>query len=166
MDRAELRLKNVRRTGDVLPNGDRLDSCGLTEGIEKIVDATNWKQKQALGDSRGIGIGTSAMFNGKITGVEITRELDSHENTFLHDTYSHLNEEQMNELLKILSYIHTGEMVPFYIMRYGFYEGHTSYRADPIAISFIFGLRSIEEIVNAFKGNLYDILTDHFIGPR
>ena len=36
--------------------------------------------------------------------------------------------------------------VPFYIMRYGFYEGHTSYRADPIAIACIFGLRSLQQI--------------------
>ena len=36
-----------------------------------------------------------------------------------------------------------------YIMCYGFYEGHTEYRTDPIAIVFIFGLRSIEEIEDA-----------------
>ena len=110
-----------------------------------------------------------SIFNDGILGMwqfEITRELDSYEKTFLNDKYSHLDAEQMNELLKKLSYIHTGEMVPFYIMRYGFYEGHTSYRADPIAISFIFGSRSIEEIENAFIGNLYKILTDHFSGKN
>jgi hypothetical protein len=53
-------------------------------------------------------------------------------------------------------------MVPFYIMRYGFYEGHTDYRADPIAISLIFGLRSLEKIELAFEGNLYKSLTEHF----
>jgi hypothetical protein len=40
----------------------------------------------------------------------------------------------------------SGEMHPFYIWRYGFYEGHTAWRSDPIAIAFIFGLKSIEEI--------------------
>ncbi|MCD4664779.1 MAG: hypothetical protein K8R68_05855 [Bacteroidales bacterium] len=98
-----------------------------------------------------------SIFNDGILGMwqfEITKELDPNEKNFLNDKYSHLDAKQMNELQKKLSYIHTGEMVPFYIMRYGFYEGHTSYRADPIAISFIFGLRSIEEIENAFKGKL------------
>jgi len=53
-------------------------------------------------------------------------------------------------------------MAPYYIMRYGFYEGHTDYRADPIAIAFIFGMKSIEEIEKAFEGNLYIALTEHF----
>jgi len=53
-------------------------------------------------------------------------------------------------------------MLPYYIMRYGFYEGHTDYRADPIAIAFIFGMRSLEEIEAAFEGRLYEVLTQHF----
>ena len=72
------------------------------------------------------------------------------------------NEEQMENLIKKLSHILMGEMEPYYVMRYGFYEGHTSYRADPIAIAFIFGLKSLEEIENAFQGNLYRALTKHF----
>jgi len=68
----------------------------------------------------------------------------------------------MTDLEKKLSSIHFSEMVPFYIMGYGFYEGHTSYRADPIAISFIFGLRNIVELEKAFKGKLYITLTNHF----
>ena len=53
-------------------------------------------------------------------------------------------------------------MEPYYVMRYGFYEGHTSYRADPIAISFIFGLRTLTQLETAFKGKLYTTLTCHF----
>jgi len=68
----------------------------------------------------------------------------------------------MKTLIKKLSGIHFGEMGPYYIMRYGFYEGHSEYRADPIAISFIFGLRSLEEIEQFFTGNLYNSLTGHF----
>jgi hypothetical protein len=64
----------------------------------------------------------------------------------------------MARLIKKLSDIHTAEMAPYYIMRYGFYEGHTDYRADPIAIAFIFGLRSLDEIESVFKGKLYKIL--------
>ena len=33
-------------------------------------------------------------------------------------------------------------MVPYYVMRYGFYEGHTGYRADPPCY-----LQSVREIV-------------------
>ena len=57
-------------------------------------------------------------------------------------------------MVAALSSFHTGEMVPYYIMRYGFYEGHTGYRAEPIAIAFIFGLKSLEQIESAFEGRL------------
>lgn len=68
MDPAELRLKNVRKTGDVLPNGDRLDSCGLTTGIDRAVKATKWKEKRGRGRTnyRGIGMGLAAMFSGSM----------------------------------------------------------------------------------------------------
>ena len=53
-------------------------------------------------------------------------------------------------------------MIPYYVMRYGFYEGHSEYRADPIAISLIFGYKSIEEIGTCFPGNLYQVLNNDF----
>jgi len=62
-----------------------------------------------------------------------------------------------------LTHIHTAEMEPYYIMRYGFYEGQASYRVDPVAIAFIFGLKSIEEIEEAFAGSLHQTLTRHFV---
>ena len=106
-----------------------------------------------------------SIFNDEILGyyrINIWREFSQEEKAFLDKKYSNLNAEQMSELVKKLSHIHTGEMVPYYIMRYGFYEGHTDYRTDPIAISFIFGLRSLEDIEIAFTGNLYNTLTEHF----
>ncbi len=69
----------------------------------------------------------------------------------------------MNELRKKISHIHTGEMAPYYIMRYGFYEGHTAWRADPIAISFVFGIKSIFEIDRLLDENLYSSLIRHYI---
>jgi hypothetical protein len=54
-------------------------------------------------------------------------------------------------------------MLPFYIMRYGFYEGHIAYRADPIAIAVIFGFKSIMDIDSIFNNNLFDVLDHHFI---
>lgn len=106
-----------------------------------------------------------SIFNDEILGywqIEIWRELDEDEKSFLSTKYLNLTKEEMAAMIKKLSHIHTGEMVPYYIMRYGFYEGHTGYRADPIAISFIFGLKDIEEIENCFKSNLYQNLTKNF----
>jgi hypothetical protein len=106
-----------------------------------------------------------SIFDDEILGywqIEMWRDLDKEEKAFLSREYSNLTDEENAQLIKKLSFIHTGEMVPYYIMRYGFYEGHTSYRADPIAIASIFGLRSLDEIEMAFKGNLYETLTNHF----
>jgi hypothetical protein len=52
-------------------------------------------------------------------------------------------------------------MAPYYIMRYGFYEGHTAYRCDPVAIAYLFGLRALEQIETAFPGRLHRVLLDH-----
>jgi hypothetical protein len=106
-----------------------------------------------------------SLFEDEVLGkfqFEVWRELEPGDKAFLCEKYSHLSEEQMKELIKKLSYIHTGEMVPYYIMRYGFYEGHTDYRADPIAIAWIFGLKDLKEIDAALEGRLYEALTRHF----
>jgi CO/xanthine dehydrogenase Mo-binding subunit len=68
VDPAELRLKNVRKTGDILPNGDRLDSCGLSIGIKRAVAATKWKAKRGKGrgNYKGIGMALTAMFSGSM----------------------------------------------------------------------------------------------------
>lgn len=121
--------------------------------------------KKILLEAHGTRGFQESIFDDEIRGnfqMNILRELDGHEKEFLNKKYSNLNEEQMEELVKKLSYFHTGEMVPYYVMRYGFYEGHTDYRADPIVIAFIFGLKSLEEIESIFNGNLYEVLTTHF----
>jgi 4-hydroxybenzoyl-CoA reductase subunit alpha len=64
IDPLELRLKNLRRKGDVLPNGDRLDSYGLPECLRQAAEASGWKQKWGKQTNRGIGIGTGSMFSG------------------------------------------------------------------------------------------------------
>lgn len=61
-----------------------------------------------------------------------------------------------------LSHIQISEMVPFYIMRYGFYEGHTAFRADPPAIATIFGLKPVSDIDSLFNDELYKVLNQHF----
>ncbi len=109
--------------------------------------------------------GQESIFNDGITGalaITIRRELDQKEKDFLDAKYAHLSEEQRNNLKDSLSRIFTGEMEAFYIMRYGFYEGHTDWRTDPLAIASVFGLKSIEEIEKAFPGKIYTTLTEHF----
>ncbi len=108
-----------------------------------------------------------SIFNDDVLGyyeLRMWRDLEPEEERYLHETYSDLGEERLSDLIQMLSSIHTGEMVPFYIMRYGFYEGHAGYRADPIAIASVFGLMSIPEIDHALGGSLYDRLTDHYTG--
>lgn len=106
-----------------------------------------------------------SIFDDEIYGgyhLNFKRDLEDTELAFLKEKYSKLNSEQQADLIHKLSNIHTGEMEPYYIMRYGFYEGHTEYRTDPITLAFIFGLKTIEEIENAFPGKLHETLTAHF----
>jgi CO/xanthine dehydrogenase Mo-binding subunit len=62
MDPAEVRLKNATRVGDVTIHGWKVQSCGLTECIQKATEAASWKAKRRLhetGDAtkrRGIGM--------------------------------------------------------------------------------------------------------------
>jgi len=107
---------------------------------------------------------TGTIFNDGILGmftIRIRRDLETHEEAFLRHKYGQMTADRFMELTRSLSQIRMGEMMAYYIQRYGFYEGHTGWRADPIAISFIFGLRTIEEIDRAFEGDLYEVLTAH-----
>ena len=106
-----------------------------------------------------------SIFQDEIQGrfdIDVQRTLTAAERSFLRGQYPHLSDTQMVELEERMTHLHFSEMVPYYIMRYGFYEGHTSYRADPIAIACIFKLKSVEEIENAFRGTLYRTLFSHF----
>jgi len=124
----------------------------------------NGHEVELMSASYGKGWQTSIFDDGNLGmwQIEVQRQLLPEEEAYLTEHYAGLDAEQMDELITCLSYIHTGEMVPFYIMRYGFYEGHTSYRADPIAIAFVFGLRSLEELDAAFAGDLSSVLAAHF----
>ncbi len=107
-----------------------------------------------------------SIFNDEIQGayhLEMWRELSAEEEKMLREAYPGLGEEKKAEMRRTLSHIHTGEMVPYYAMWYGFYEGHSGFRADPIALAFIFGLRSGGDIIRAFPDGLYEALHDHFV---
>ena len=103
-----------------------------------------------------------SIFDDGILGmflIRIQRDLEPHEEAFLRHKYGQIPDDEIAELTAALSQMRVGEMVAYYIQRYGFYEGHTNWRADPIAIARIFGLRTIEEIDRAFEGELYEALT-------
>ncbi|RJX25739.1 MAG: 4-hydroxybenzoyl-CoA reductase [Dethiobacter sp.] len=72
LDLVEMMFKNVRHKGDILPNGDRLNSCGLTEGLQGAAKAIDWKNKRRQFKTetensrykRGAGISLCSMFSG------------------------------------------------------------------------------------------------------
>lgn len=75
IDPIEIRLRNARQPGEMLPNGDSLKNFGLTECIEEAAKATDFKNKygrtrrgQNKGSQirRGIGIGVSSYFGGSL----------------------------------------------------------------------------------------------------
>lgn len=68
LDPVKMMLANARHTGDVLPNGDVLESCGLSECIERAAEAAGWQNKRGKAGGgryrRGLGISACAMFSG------------------------------------------------------------------------------------------------------
>jgi hypothetical protein len=114
-------------------------------------------------DTKG---GQQSIFDDGIMGafhIQLWRELTPEEEQFLSAKYDFLSEDEFNAMKAQLTFLNTGEMQPQYIMRYGFYEGHTFWRADPIAIAFIFGWKSLEELHKTFDGRLHFYLSRHYV---
>jgi hypothetical protein len=115
-------------------------------------------------DTKG---GQESIFDDGLEGafwIEIRRRPTPDEEALLRREYGHLTPERWSLLLERLGAMQTGEIEPHYVQWYGFYEGHTEWRVDPIAIAFIFGLRTLDEIEAAFPGRLDAALTAHFTG--
>ncbi len=75
LDPIEIRLKNARKTGEQLPNGDNVHNFGLQECIQKAAEHTQFLEKYGQGRKaspgddpirRGIGIGVSAYMGGTL----------------------------------------------------------------------------------------------------
>ena len=116
-----------------------------------------------VGDTKG---GQKSIFDDGIQGgfhIRLWRDPDAEDLDLLKKNYSHLTEQQLEQLINLLTVINTGEIEPQYIMRYGFYEGHTFWRADPLAIAYIFGLKTLYQIEATFPGELYEVMTSHFV---
>lgn len=115
-------------------------------------------------DTKG---GQESIFCDGIQGafyIKLWREFDANEIEYLNKRYEYLSEDELINFKTLLSQINTGEMEPQYIMRYGFYEGHTSWRTDPITISYIFGLKNLQELDILFEDKLYEKLSGHYKG--
>jgi CO/xanthine dehydrogenase Mo-binding subunit len=75
LDPITIRLRNARKPGEVLPNGDSIKNAGLLECIQQAADKTDFVNKYAKNRSlqmasgnikRGIGMGVSAYFTGSL----------------------------------------------------------------------------------------------------
>ncbi len=113
-------------------------------------------------DTKG---GQRSIFNDSIQGafhIKLWHEFNDKETEYLNQHYANLSEEEMEEFKTRLGFLNIGEIQPQYIMRYGFYEGHTYWRACPVAISYIFGFKSLEELDKLFKGDLFKMITNHY----
>jgi 4-hydroxybenzoyl-CoA reductase subunit alpha len=75
LDPIEIRMKNARKPGEQLPNGDNVHNCGLRECIEQAAEHTGFQKKYSRPRSasssngsirRGIGIGVSSYMSGTL----------------------------------------------------------------------------------------------------
>jgi hypothetical protein len=131
------------------------------DNIQQIVYNGNVLNFKASG-SKGW---QQSIFFDEIQGrynIHIDRDFTDEELIYLKQNYAELSDQKIAILKDRLSRLDISEMLPYYIHRYGFYEGHVDYRCDPLAIVFIFGLRSLEEIDEAVEGKLFISLTDHY----
>ena len=118
------------------------------------------------GDTKGV---QESVFADGIEGffwIDISRELSEAERDFLRQRYPGLDAGQMDAFIRSLTRIRTGEIEPHYVMWYGFYEGQTPWRTDPVAIALVFGLRALEQLEAAFPGRLYDLMMTRFAAAR
>jgi len=70
MDPAEIRRRNLLKPPTITVNGLRVQSYGLPECIEKVVDRSNWKKRKGkLARGRGLGIACSHYVSGAANSI-------------------------------------------------------------------------------------------------
>src|SRR5712692_7383234 len=70
LDPAEIRQRNLLRPPCITINGLRVQSYGLPECIEKVVERSGWKQRKGkLARGRGLGIGCSHYVSGAANSI-------------------------------------------------------------------------------------------------
>lgn len=121
--------------------------------MEAVKYNGNWVRLDAH-DTKG---GQQSPFDDGLQGaywIVIRRPLTAEAESWLHERFHHLEPDRWNRLHGVLTRIYTGEMEPYFIMRYGFYEGHTAWRADPVGIAHVFGIRSLKQVEKVFSADL------------
>ncbi len=67
LDPAEVRLRNAVEPNTVTVNGLRVTSVGLRECVERVVEASGYRDKRGrLGPGRGVGLAASAYMSGAL----------------------------------------------------------------------------------------------------
>ncbi len=74
LDPVEIRLRNARQRGDLLPNGDSVKNCGLIECIERVSEATDFRSRYGRAKlsspsskkRRGIGMAVASYHSGTL----------------------------------------------------------------------------------------------------
>ncbi|MEE8471922.1 MAG: molybdopterin cofactor-binding domain-containing protein [Dehalococcoidia bacterium] len=64
IDPIDMMLRNVRKVGDTLPNGDTMASYGLPDCLREAARVSEWKKKRGKPGNRGVGVGVASMFSG------------------------------------------------------------------------------------------------------
>jgi 4-hydroxybenzoyl-CoA reductase alpha subunit len=64
IDPVEIRLKNGIKAGDATPSRLRINSCGLTEAIERCAEVSHWKERKKHTGNKGIGIACGDHISG------------------------------------------------------------------------------------------------------
>ncbi len=65
IDPVELRLKNATQKGDVTAHGWIINSCGLSESLQRAAEESGWKQKrQRVQENHGIGVACQVHVSG------------------------------------------------------------------------------------------------------
>lgn len=140
----------------------KLDAERIQEVQGYDVSRIIYNDKEISYDITGSRGWQESIFDDEILGsghIHMWGTVDEEDLLFLDDHYKDLSAEHRDSLKNMLSHIHTGNMVLYYITRYGFYEGRNEYKPDPLVVAYMFGLRTIEEIHEASGGNLFTYLT-------
>jgi hypothetical protein len=133
------------------------------------VDAVLYNGHWVLLDAHDTKGGQQSPFADGLTGgfwIVIQRPLSGDEQRVLHERYPFAAPSSWDTMHGTLSRLWIGEMEAFFIQWYGFYEGHVDWRADPVGIASVFGLRTLAELEAAFPGRLHDVTNDHHVARR
>jgi hypothetical protein len=143
-----------------------LDRWSMRHHQWRNVEALKYHGHWVLLDAHDTKGGQQSPFRDGLEGafwIVIRRPLDAAEAAFLHDRYAGVGPSRWDPMHGALTRLWIGDMEAFYIQWYGFYEGHTDWRADPVGIARIFGLRTLAELEAAFPGELAHVTSRHHV---